>query len=547
MRLEAHNIRQRERWTAAGGSSRRRSRDKVEAPGTAEQQQPAMPPQPAHPPAFAAGPAEQARAAVMALFGMPAAAMPPIVTPGQDDATRLEALMHGQHGQQLGTPWPSSPLAAQPYGRMSLGGGGVHGRVLKARRTICSASDVTCARAFARANNRDGLPSWAGHAPRSPRFASGASPLAANTFGGGGNRPGPGTGLEVEGTAPLDQHRSCDIARLLGQSAEVAPQHHSWEPVPLQLEYAQTMTGSDSPGASATSHSCGGGMRLRSWSANAILPLVAGEGSGDHSSDTAPEVQMTDLGLKEAEARAFAEQAPEPLLLAQRLMGLEMPAWRRPEFSYGAGQPRRRSLDSQTRQLNAHVDQAVAYSGSLGPAANTAPSSPWGRSPPATPLPPGPQAMKIPQVAAQSGPWSGAHPANLALGSFWDTNEGILHGAYDTQRTDAAPTAPIHQWPQQHPLPVQRIAPDPAYGRISLEALEQAAERRVPPLPSAVPHLHGLADGGQQRSAPLLPGVGRWGLPSVDFGSISASVAAASAAPRLPPAIGDLPPVQLRQ
>lgn len=94
-RLEAHNMRQRERWTTAGGS-RRRSRDAVDSLEASAEQQPAAPLQPApqqpplHPHTYAAAPADQARAAFAALLSMPAI-VPPIVTPGQ---VRIECCPH---------------------------------------------------------------------------------------------------------------------------------------------------------------------------------------------------------------------------------------------------------------------------------------------------------------------------------------------------------------------------------------------------------------------------------------------------------------------
>lgn len=113
-----------------------------------------------------------------------------------------------------------------------------------------------------------------------------------------------------------------------------------------------------------------------------------------------------------------------------------------------------------------------------------------------------------------------------------DTNTSTPPVASGTHVADTAPRASSFQWPQQHTPPVQRFSADPTLGRVSLEALEQAAERRVAPLPSAVPAWQSLPDAEQQRLAPQLLGVGRWGLPLVDFGPVPASAAPASAAPR---------------
>lgn len=90
-RLEAHNARQRERWTAAGGS-RRRARDYATGGSdegwTHRQPLPSSPPEPQHPQplaqSYAAARAYQARAAFAALLGVQTTQMmPPISTAGQ--------------------------------------------------------------------------------------------------------------------------------------------------------------------------------------------------------------------------------------------------------------------------------------------------------------------------------------------------------------------------------------------------------------------------------------------------------------------------------
>lgn len=100
-RLEAHNARQRERWTAAGASKRRSRQDEMaDSHGDGGSRQPAMPAalelqhSQLSPNGYAAAPAEQARAAVAALFGVPVNPTHPLfVTPVQQVCSAAKSVV----------------------------------------------------------------------------------------------------------------------------------------------------------------------------------------------------------------------------------------------------------------------------------------------------------------------------------------------------------------------------------------------------------------------------------------------------------------------